>query len=339
MSISKTYIIYYEWSNTADNHAGMAYLVKEIKNRYPYIVKLIKIPKGINNYPHYFQRLHFYILIYYLKFILKSRDKILFMEYLGVGSGNQTGIAMKLRGKMVTSSFYGMVHLSGNNLMKLYNSKDDIRKGVEMLDRIIVFGSSLKTFFESLGFGNKVTQTFHYADNSYYKSANKPKQAKLQVIHMGNLERNFDFLKNIIEDCPDIDFHICQGVLDLNKLFNGLPNVEMYRYLAENELLELMQKCHVSLNVLDDTVGSNVITTSMACGLVNVASDVGSIRDYCNDENSILCKNKMEFVFALNKLSSDKLLLQKLSSASLNHSKNLSMDKSIDFFNEYILKQ
>ena len=54
---------------------------------------------------------------------------------------------------------------------------------------------------------------------------------------------------------------------------------------------------------MEDTVGSNVITTSMAMGLAIIVSDVGSIRDYCNKENAVFCMNDInEFVEAIKKL-------------------------------------
>lgn len=47
-----------------------------------------------------------------------------------------------------------------------------------------------------------------------------------------------------------------------------------------------MKQSDVSLNVMNDTVGSNVITTSLAVGLAVVASNVGSISDYVVDNES-----------------------------------------------------
>lgn len=337
-SKAKTYILYITWGGTVNNHAGMAYLLSVIKKKFPNEVKLIKVPATIGKWPYYLKRLHFHFIIFILRYLLKPNDKVLFMEYLVAGAGDQSGIAIKLRNKKVTSMFYGMVHLPERYLLNLYGSLEYIQKSAEVVDKIVVLGSSLTSFFDSLGYGEKVIQTFHYVDNRFYKPMNGPKSEKMQVLHMGCLGRNFERLKKIVESCPEIDFHVCTGGLDLNSLFKYVPNVNLHEFLPENELLMLMQKCHVSLSVLDDTVGSNVITTSLACGLVNVVSDIGSIRDYCNNENSVLCKNNNEFVTALNKLNSNKSLLQRLSIESLKCSSNLSMERSIDFFYNKILR-
>ena len=59
----------------------------------------------------------------------------------------------------------------------------------------------------------------------------------------------------------------------------------------ESELRQHMANANISLNVMEDTVGSNVIVTSLAMGLAMICSNVGSIKDYCDDSNTILCNN------------------------------------------------
>ena len=71
-----------------------------------------------------------------------------------------------------------------------------------------------------------------------------------------------------------------------------------------------MSRADISLNVLEDTVGSNVITTSMAMGLAIVVSDVGSIHDYCSERNALFCENNSKsFIEAINRLSKDEDIL------------------------------
>jgi glycosyltransferase involved in cell wall biosynthesis len=332
VALYKTYIVYYSWENTIQNHTGMAYLVKELKNAYPRHIKLIEIPQNINKWTPKLQRLHFYFLAFYLRYFLAKSEKVLFMEYLGNNSGNQTGLAIKLREWGVKNCFFGLVHLPGKNLVDLYCSEAYIKKAVEAVDNLIVLGSSLVKFFDELGYGHKVTKTFHYVDTSYYKPSSEPKPDKLQVIHMGSLNRNFKRLAEIVNSCPEIDFHICQGNSNLSECFIGNRNVKLYGFLSEEELLKLMHFCHVSLSVLDDSIGSNVITTSLASGLINVVSDVGSVRDYCNEENSLFCKGNEDFINALLLLLKDKKLVKKLSVNAIYHAQKLNLKQSITFF-------
>jgi len=333
---SVTYIIYFNWKNTKDNHAGMSYFFKAFKEKEPNIIRLIEIPQSINSWPIIVQRLYFYGLAFWIKQNLKVGDKVIFAEFLGNISGNQTGLAIKLRKWGVQNKFFGLVHLSGKNLLELYGSYDYIKEGIQAVNTILVFGSSLESFFKELGFGHKTVKTFHYVDTNYYKPNNLQKKNKLQVIHLGSIKRNFEKLKEIVISCPDIDFHICQGHQDLSEYFNNIKNVTLYVYLSEEDLLKLMQSCHISLSILDDTIGSNVITTSMACGLVNVASDVGSIRDYCSPEDSFLCQTKDDFVTNVNLLASSQDLLSKMKNSAIEKSKLFSLNKSISEFNKII---
>ena len=63
-----------------------------------------------------------------------------------------------------------------------------------------------------------------------------------------------------------------------------------------------MQNSDVNLSVMEDTIGSNVITTALATGMILVVSDVGSIRDYCTDKESYLCRNEQDFIDSINYL-------------------------------------
>lgn len=323
--------------NTANNHSGMAHLVKELKKAFPSQIKLIETPKSINKWHVKMQVLHFYILSLWLKMLLSKSDKVLFMEYLGNSSGNQSDLAIKLRKLGVKNQFIGLVHLSGKNLLELYGTTEFLKLGADAIDNILVFGNSLANFFTELGYEDKVITTFHYVDTYYYKPSVELKSEKLQVIHIGSMKRNFEQLKEIVKKCSEIDFHICQGHLKLSDYFQGLKNVKLYGFLSETELLNLMQSCHVSLSILFDTVGSNVITTSMACGLVNVVSDVGSIRDYCNDENAIVCNKVEDFILALNELSKSKIQIEKLSVNANNYAQKINLEKSIQFFKHILI--
>ena len=77
---------------------------------------------------------------------------------------------------------------------------------------------------------------------------------------------------------------------------------------------------------MNDTIGSNVIVTSMAMGLAMICSDVGSIRDYCDEDNCIFCDNNVKsFSNAVNSLVTDKIRLAKYKESSINNSKEINI--------------
>lgn len=235
---------------------------------------------------------------------------------------------MQFKNKIIS-----LIHLSPSNLAELYKDENYIINSLKSVDKILVFGTSLEDYLAKLGFRDKVRRTYHYVDTNYYQPLeNRKENNRLKVICIGSIKRNHKLLKEIIIQCPFADFSICMGLTDNSEFFQGIKNISLYGYLKENELLKLMQVTDVSLSVLHDTIGSNVIVTSMATGLVNVVSDVGSIRDYCSENDSILCKGKNEFIEALQKLDNNKSYLNILSRNSVEKANEFNLQKFIGEF-------
>jgi glycosyltransferase involved in cell wall biosynthesis len=78
--------------------------------------------------------------------------------------------------------------------------------------------------------------------------------------------------------------------------------------------------------VMKDTIGSNVICTSMATGLAMVVSDVGSIRDYCDETNACFCSSPDDFIKNIMILANDRELLNSLKKMSLKKAQQFSID-------------
>src|SRR5205823_2940372 len=107
--------------------------------------------------------------------------------------------------------------------------------------------------------------------------------------------------------------------------------VLLYKYLPEHELLLKMQQADACISVMEDTVGSNSIVTGLACGLPQIVSDVGSIRDYCSMENTIFCKEVKDFVQAIRLLKQNKDLCTQMSHHARQRAQELSLANSIDW--------
>jgi glycosyltransferase involved in cell wall biosynthesis len=102
--------------------------------------------------------------------------------------------------------------------------------------------------------------------------------------------------------------------------------------LSEKEYLRKMQDSDISLSVFDDTVGSNVITTSLSCGLPQVVSDVGAIRDYCSEENAIFCKTVGEYVQAIYFLSQNREKCLQMGLSARKKAEEISLENSIRWY-------
>ena len=119
----------------------------------------------------------------------------------------------------------------------------------------------------------------------------------------------------------------------MNRLF--FKNVRLNKFIPETELLVKMQQADVSLSVFDDTIGSNVIVTSLACGLPQVVSDVGSVRDYCSEENAIFCKTTEDYVQAIQFLDKNREICKQMGIKARKRAEDISLSKSIEWYQEF----
>lgn len=288
---------------TKGNHAGMAYLAESL-NKDLENVNAIKMISGRSKLIKVLNVFYSIVIAIKLRLVLKPGDKVFLMEYLA-RSCFQDILAKTLRLLGVRNEITGLVHLAGNHLLEIYGSLGPIKNKLKYIDRVMTLGSSLSKFFKNeVGFDNVIT-TFHYSDVNYYRPLDVfNHQKELKVLCIGATKRDFGFLAQLVKDMPDINFNICQGRHDLSQYFEGCSNVTLYGYMPEDDLLRLMQNSDVNLSVMEDTIGSNVIVGGLSTGMIMVVSDVGSIRDYCTEKESFLCKTEQDFTDALDYLRS-----------------------------------
>jgi glycosyltransferase involved in cell wall biosynthesis len=337
--MGKIYIVYYDFKNTSGSHCGMQYLAKYIKSERKNIV-LIKHIYQQFKWGYYLGFIYARLISLYLYFTLKSNDKVFFLEYCTGSIGFQHRIASFLRKHNFKNKFIGLIHLSGSHLMSLNKTEDSIKKKLLPLDKIIVFGSSLKKFLLGINVEKEVIKTFHYVDNKYYQPLDLEHghKSEINVLVLGNIKRDFRKIEQIINaSSSSFHFHVCNGLSQNIYNFSSQSKISEYGFLTEQDLLKIMQKCDVNLSVLEDTIGSNVITSSMALGHIQVVSDVGSIRDYCSIENAIFCDSIEDFISALSLIQKDKDLFIKMKNESIKLSKKFSIENFLIEFDNLVL--
>lgn len=327
------YIIVAVWANTKDNHAGMYYLAKEFKNRCDYKVRIFKMPTWKAKYFYPIYQLYSVLLALYLRIVLKQEDTVWLMEYL-LKATDQYRMAKILSGKV---NIIAIAHLVPSLIEKRFSNKS-ITKRLKPIDKLYVFGSSLKEFFVNKKIKEeKICCTYHYVDTSYYFPLAKKEKDKLRIICMGNMQRDYFQLQQIVENIKEAKFIICQGAADLREYFENYSNVELISFVPEEELRELMRNSDVSLNIMKDTIGSNVITTSLACGLPVLASNVGSIKDYITDGvNGKLFDTPMQAIVFIKELINNPDLVQYMGKQALIKAKNIDIDNFICFISNEI---
>lgn len=334
------YLIVQDWSNTTNNHAGIKYLCNRLQQKHPDEFEVILIPdfyqgfssnlllRKINMFlarKKFFSRLNQVYRELWAK--LKTGDKVFLMEYMEQLCP-QVSLAERLKHSHPHLPIYAMVHLVPEKLNDNF-SQAEYTKWIKPVDYIVTLGSSLTRYFIERGFDkSKIITTFHYVENDYYKVVDRlPTRKSITVIAMGNQMRNVALLHDIVLHLPQVKFIICQGVGNMGSKFADCTNVSLIPFVSEDKLRDYMASADVSLNVMKDTIGSNVIVTSMAMGLAMVCSDVGSIRDYCNDSNCLFANTTQDFVKAVKSLSENVDKLNGMKQASLKKSSDLTIDK------------
>jgi glycosyltransferase involved in cell wall biosynthesis len=318
------FIIGVRWLSTKNNHAGMFYLAKKIKSSFSGYVNIIMIPE-INNFPKKWKlyRVINIVIAYYLLLAVKKGDAVFLMEYFYPGVFEESYFARKLHGK---AKVIALAHLVPQRIVDCYTT-DDIQKNISYINKLLVFGKSLSDFYIQKGIGQeKIITLLHYVDNKYHKLKYRIKknEGRLVVIFMGNVERDYAMLLEIIKATPSIQYHVCRGLnASLDTQYTECFNVKLHKHIQEDELRNLMHESDVLLNVMNDTVGSNVIVTSLSCGLAIVCSDVGSIRDYVSPEAGILFNNAHEAVEGLQRLDKDRNMLHHLQIKSLEKAEEI----------------
>lgn len=337
------YLIVQDWPSTHGNHAGMLHMCNLLKEKYPNDYKVI-VSECLPNIPwdgpvgiRQWNRIRHYI---YEKYIyphhlislcrnplkaLKDGDEVFLLEYL-FPETSQLELALYIRKHYPFVRLYALTHLTPSYAETKYSDYAGmIEKWSQPIDKMLTLGSSLSQYFEQQGMPqSKISTGFHYVDREYYHSNEKTeRKSQIRIITIGAMARNLKLLAEIVAATPDVEWVICKGRKKVDSLFSKRENIHLLGFMEEDELRHQMSISDVSLSVMNDTIGSNVITTSLSMGLAQIVSNVGSIGDYCTTKNSIFCENNAkDFICAINKLRNDPALLASMKEDAVEQAKN-----------------
>ena len=343
------YFICQDWLNTSNNHAGIKYFCNKISELYPETYSCIVFPdyNGANciNRSRVFRKIRYIrskILhyIYSRKILavllgsLNTGDKVILMEYMD-SMYPMLSFARKLKSSKTDIPIYAMIHLTPIKLKKIFRS-ETLMSWTSAVDKILTLGHSLTSYLAEQGVpSSKIVTLFHPVDSYYLTQTPVCRHNEvIRVIAMGNQMRDMDMLTAVIKANPDIQFVVMQGVSDLSVSLGSCSNVTLQPFVEEDELRRHMSESDISLNIMYDTVGSNVIVTSLGMGLAMLCSDVGSIHDYCDDSNTVFCSSAEDFTVALNRLRNDGSLLDKMRQSSAAKAGEFTLEKFVELINE-----
>ena len=347
------YLIAQDWFSTHGNHAGMVHMCNLLKKKHPneYEVIIKPCPKEFKIYSNKFcnliqhiRRKYYTYFTYYKEYKklcepvfekISEKDSIFLLEYC-VTRVPQKKLAFYIRKRFPNIKIYALSHLTPSYFKNKRIYPRLLKEWTPPIDKMLTLGSSLSQYFRVNNIPkSRISTGFHYVDSDYYhKNINNfIPGCRLKVIVMGGMQRDYSMLADICRNTPFVDWIICKGRKPIDHLFENISNVDLKGYLSEEELKHQMDLADVSLNIMEDTVGSNVNTTSLSMGLAIICSNVGSIKDYCNDSNAIFCDNTVEsFVHALKVLHNDRSRVSEMKKESLKLSQALTIEKLNDWF-------
>lgn len=351
------YLIVQDWLSTHGNHAGMKHMCDLLVAKYPDEYKMFvkECPRTWKSPRTFMEKIcwrlhgkyakeHYLTKTYPREYLglcspmfsnLKDGDEVFLLEYM-LPWASQYELACYIRENYPKVKIYALSHLTGKYFDEMTaNDSDLIQKWAKPVDKLLTLGSSLSSYFEKAGIPKeKISTGFHYVDSDFYQKQDTIEVHKpLRVIMMGALQRDYGMLSEIVKCCPEVHWTICRGRKNVDDLFPKSPNVELKGFLEEEELRHQMDIADVSLNIMEDTVGSNVITTSMSMGLAMIVSDVGSIRDYCNENNTLFSSfDKDSFINSIRMLENNSAKLEQMKAASINNANRLRIDNINKWF-------
>jgi len=158
------------------------------------------------------------------------------------------------------------------------------KRRAEKLDLLLTVGTSQHPYFDSVA-QEKLLFVPHGVDTDYFYPGDYPAVSdKLYCLTVGQWLRDFDALEKVIRIAPaNLVFRIV-AVKESLERFRGLPNIELYSGIDDDNLRKLYQESHIGLMPLQDSTANNGLLEMMACGMPIVITRVGSVEDYINDD-------------------------------------------------------
>lgn len=167
-------------------------------------------------------------------------------------------------------------------------------QGLRRVNAVIVVGTNQIDYFAKWFPREKIVFVPHGVDTEFFSPPNGGVREN-KVLFVGTHLRDFNILRSVVEKIerhPESPIFTIVTFRENWYLFKDFKNVKLLSDISETELLRLYQThALLFLPILDGTA-NNTLLEAAACGLAIITTDIGSVRDYLDDNCAILMKTK-----------------------------------------------
>ncbi len=223
----------------------------------------------------------------------------------------------------------GTFHATADEFDRVMRMKEHFK----WLDAAVVVSHSQVAHMESLMGKDQVFFVPHGMDTDYFTPGRAEKSGRVKLcLCVGHHHRDYATLCEtagiVKREDPEVRFILVNRVFaaylsleqqeHFRKLFAAAGNIELRTNLTDDELLDLYRASDLLVLPLLDSTANVALLESLSCGLPSVITDVGGIRDYVDEQCSVIAPLHDAGTMAsqILELSNDPVRRQRLSLAA-----------------------
>jgi len=214
--------------------------------------------------------------------MLKEKNKIFHFIY-GENSFRYCGGFGRFRGHKRIATYHLPPELFGQYVR--YTGH------LSRLDAIICVASYQVDFFARFVPKDRVVFIPHGIDTDFFKSSDSKAKTERLCLFVGHMSRDFEVMREVARIVGSKDKRVKFLVVTRKEhfdYFRGIENVILKTGLNDEELLRSYQQATLLILPMRYCTANNSILEAMACGLPIITTDIGGIRDYLDDNCSLL---------------------------------------------------
>ncbi len=156
-------------------------------------------------------------------------------------------------------------------------------------DAVVVVSEHQARFFREIVPAERVHVVPLGIDTAYYCPGRQSESHRL--IFVGEHRRDFEVLVEVAARCRELDPELRLDVITTHEraaALSSIPNVAARSGVSDEELVRSYRSADLLLLPLLGATANNALLEGMSCGLPVIATDVGGVREYVDQDCAVL---------------------------------------------------